>query len=161
MTSLHSMRKNVDVHQAAHKKNRGILVKQVNVHKGQSVGIVQKNYFQCALPPDELILESGEKLGPITVAYEAHGRLNKEHSNAILILHALSGDAHAAGLYKGDEQPGWWDDMIGPGRAFDTNRYFVICSNVLGGCQGTTGPSSINPKTGEPYGLDFPILSIS
>ena len=136
-------------------------MKHVDVHKAQSVGIVQKNYFQCAIPPDELILESGEKLGPITVAYETYGTLNKERSNAILILHALSGDAHAAGLHKGDEKPGWWDDMIGPGKAFDTDRYFVICSNVLGGCQGTTGPSSINPKTGKPYGLDFPIISIS
>jgi len=154
------MREKLNIHQAAH-KGRGIPVKHVDVHKAQSVGIVQKNYFRCAASPDELILESGEKLGPITVAYEAYGTLNKERSNAILILHALSGDAHAAGLYKGDGQPGWWDDMIGPGKAFDTNRYFVICSNVLGGCQGTTGPSSINPKTGEPYGLDFPIISIS
>jgi homoserine O-acetyltransferase len=154
------MREKLNIHQAAH-KSRGILVKQVNVYKAQSAGIVQKNYFQCAVSPDELILESGEKLGPITVAYEAYGTLNKERSNAILILHALSGDAHAAGLHKGEEQRGWWDDMIGPGKAFDTDRYFVICSNVLGGCQGTTGPSSINPETGKPYGLDFPIISIS
>jgi len=154
------MREKLNIHQAAH-ESRGILVKHVDVQKAHGVGIVQKNYFQLVLPPDGLILESGEKLGPITVAYEAYGTLNKERSNAILILHALSGDAHAAGLHKGDAQPGWWDDMIGPGRAFDTNRYFVICSNVLGGCKGTTGPSSINPKTGKPYGLDFPIISIS
>ncbi|MCJ7547462.1 MAG: homoserine O-acetyltransferase [Deltaproteobacteria bacterium] len=154
------MREKPNIKHAAY-KSTDILVKHVDTHKAQGVGIVQKNYFQCAPPPYELILESGEKLGPLTVAYETYGTLNKERSNAILILHALSGDAHAAGLYKGDGQAGWWDDMIGPGRAFDTNRYFVICSNVLGGCQGTAGPSSINPKTGEPYGLDFPIISIS
>ena len=122
---------------------------------------MQTKYFHFALPPDELILESGEKLGPITVAYETYGELNDQRSNAILILHALSGDAHAAGFHKGDEKPGWWDDMIGPGKAFDTDKYFIICSNVLGGCKGTTGPSSINPKTGKKYGLDFPIISIS
>ncbi len=125
------------------------------------VGVVQTNYFHFALPPDEFTLESGEKLGPITVAYETYGTLNDQRSNAILILHALSGDAHAAGFHKGDEKPGWWDDMIGPGRAFDTDKYFIICSNVLGGCKGTTGPSSINPNTGKKYGLDFPIISIS
>jgi len=125
------------------------------------VGVVQTNYFHFALPPDEFTLESGEKLGPVTVAYETYGTLNNQRSNAILILHALSGDAHAAGFHKGDEKPGWWDDMIGPGRAFDTDKYFIICSNVLGGCKGTTGPSSINPNTGKKYGLDFPIISIS
>ncbi|HUL30044.1 MAG TPA: homoserine O-acetyltransferase, partial [Thermodesulfobacteriota bacterium] len=115
---------------------------------------------QLAFPPDELILENGEKLGPITVAYETYGKLNQQRSNAVLILHALTGDAHAAGFHKGDEKPGWWDDMIGPGKAFDTDKFFVICSNVLGGCKGTTGPSSANPRTGKPYGLDFPIISI-
>ena len=127
----------------------------------QGVGLVQTKYLHFALPPEEITLESCEKLGPITVAYETYGKLNDQRSNAILILHALSGDAHAAGFHKGDEKPGWWDDMIGPGRAFDTNKYFVICSNVLGGCKGTTGPSSINPNTGKKYGLDFPIASIS
>ena len=136
-------------------------MKRVATQKAHSIGIVQKKYLRLALPHDELILEGGERIGPITVAYETYGRLNEQRSNAILILHALSGDAHAAGFYKGDRKPGWWDDMIGPGKAFDTDRYFVICSNVLGGCQGTTGPSSINPKTGEPYGLDFPVISVS
>jgi homoserine O-acetyltransferase len=125
------------------------------------VGVVQAKYFHFALPPDELTLECGERLGPITIAYETYGTLNDQRSNAILIPHALSGDAHAAGFHKGDEKPGWWDDMIGPGRAFDTDKYFIICSNVLGGCKGTTGPSSINPNTGKKYGLDFPIISIS
>lgn len=125
------------------------------------VGTIQTKYFQFASPPDELTLESGEKLGPITVAYETYGRLNEERSNAILILHALSGDAHAAGFHGREEKPGWWDNMIGPGGAFDTDKYFIICSNVLGGCKGTTGPSSINLRTGKKYGLDFPIISIS
>jgi homoserine O-acetyltransferase len=113
------------------------------------VGVVQTKYFHFALPPEEFTLD------------ETYGTLNDQRSNAILILHALSGDAHAAGFHKGDEKPGWWDDMIGPGRAFDTDKYFIICSNVLGGCKGTTGPSSINPNTGKKYGLDFPIISIS
>jgi len=125
------------------------------------LGMVQTNYFYFASPPHELMLESGESLGPITVAYETYGTLNDQRSNAILILHALTGDAHAAGFHEGDEKPGWWDDMIGPGKAFDTDKYFIICSNVLGGCKGTTGPCSINPKTGKPYGLDFPVIGIS
>jgi homoserine O-acetyltransferase len=126
-----------------------------------SVGLVQTKRFHFALPPNELILEGGEKLGPITVAYETYGRLNDQRSNAILILHALSGDAHAAGVHRRGDNPGWWDNMIGPGKAFDTDKYFIICSNVLGGCKGTTGPSSVNPKTGRKYGLDFPMISIS
>ena len=127
----------------------------------RSVGHVETLYYQFALPPNELTLENGEKLGPITVAYETYGELNAQRSNAILVLHALTGDAHAAGFHKGEEKPGWWDDMIGPGKGFDTNKYFIICSNILGGCKGTTGPSSINPKTGKRYGLDFPIITIS
>ncbi len=125
-----------------------------------SVGIVETEYVTFCEPPNELELKSGEKLGPITLAYETYGSLNKDRSNAILILHPLTGDAHAAGFHKGDKKPGWWDMMIGPGKAFDTDRYFVICSNVLGGCKGSTGPSSINPKTGRPYGLSFPVITI-
>jgi homoserine O-acetyltransferase len=160
MAWLNSMRKKLGVQQAAH-KSASTLRKYLDSNKDNSVGIIKTNYFQLSLPPDEFILESGEKLGPITIAYETYGQLDEQKSNAVLILHALSGDAHAAGLQKGDEKPGWWDDMIGPGKAFDTNRYFVICSNVLGGCKGTTGPSSVNPKTGGKYGSDFPIISIS
>jgi homoserine O-acetyltransferase len=126
----------------------------------QTKEFVETKYFTFAHPPAELTLECGEKLGPITVAYETYGNLNKDKSNAILILHALSGDAHAAGFHKGDEKPGWWDEMIGSGKAFDTDKYFIICSNVLGGCKGTTGPLSINPATGKPYGLNFPIITI-
>ncbi len=126
-----------------------------------SVGIVEKKFYTFAEPPNELELESGEKLGPITLAYETYGELNSEKSNAILILHALSGDSHAAGKYsETDKKPGWWDNVIGPGKAFDTRKYFIICSNVIGGCQGSTGPSSINPKTGRPYGLSFPIITV-
>ena len=142
-------------------KNAGIPEQLLVLEKSNSVGMVKTDYFHFASPPNELILASGEKLGPITVAYETYGKLNDLRSNAVLILHALTGDAHAAGFHKGDEKPGWWDDMIGPGKAFDTDKYFVICSNVLGGCKGTTGPSSVNPRTGERYGLDFPIISIS
>jgi homoserine O-acetyltransferase len=123
--------------------------------------IVKTKYFTFAHPPHELELENGEKLGPIKVAYETYGILNEQRSNAILILHALSGDAHAAGFHARDKKPGWWDNMIGPGKAFDTDKYFVICSNVLGSCGGTTGPSSINPKTGREYALEFPVISIS
>ncbi len=125
-----------------------------------SVGLVETKYFTFATPPDELTLENGERLGPITVAYETYGQLNHDKSNAILVLHALSGDAHVAGLHEGDQNPGWWDDMVGPDKALDTNKYFVICSNVIGGCRGSTGPSSTNPETGKPYGPDFPIISI-
>ncbi len=110
--------------------------------------------FTFAYPQAELILESGEKLGPITLAYETYGKLNAQKSNAILILHALSGDAHAAG------PDGWWSNLIGKGKGIDTDKYFVICSNVIGGCKGSTGPSSTNPKTGKPYGLSFPLISI-
>lgn len=125
-----------------------------------SVEFVETQYATLCEPPDELVLDSGVKLGPITIAYETYGQLNEDRSNVILILHALSGDAHAAGWHKGARKPGWWDIMIGPGKAFDTDRYFVICSNVIGGCKGSTGPSSINPKTGKPYGLDFPVITI-
>jgi homoserine O-acetyltransferase len=105
-------------------------------------------------------LESGEKLGPVTLAYETYGILNADKSNAILILHALTGNAHVAGFHEGDKHPGWWDNMVGHGKAFDIDKYFIICSNVIGGCNGSTGPSSINPKTNKPYGLDFPLVTI-
>jgi homoserine O-acetyltransferase len=121
----------------------------------------ETQYFTFAEPPHELVLESGEKLGPITLAYETYGQLNREKSNAILVLHALSGDAHAATLHPGDTNPGWWDSLIGPGKGLDTDKYFIICSNNIGGCRGSTGPSSLDPKTGKPYGTDFPIITIA
>jgi len=130
--------------------------------EANSVGIVQTQYFTFAQLPDDLELENGERLGPITLAYETYGRLNAARSNAILICHALSGDAHAAGYHSAeDTKIGWWDDSIGPGKAFDTDKYFVICSNVIGGCKGSTGPSSINPATGKPYGLSFPVVTVA
>lgn len=151
------------------------------VQKG-SVGFVSTQYLTFAEPPLELQLDSGEGLGPVTLAYETYGKLNPSRSNAILVLHALSGDAHAAGIsldpngisaletgFGATEQTksdvdrrrlGWWDNMIGPGKAFDTDKYFVVCSNVIGGCRGSTGPSSTNPRTGRPYGLSFPVVTI-
>jgi homoserine O-acetyltransferase/O-succinyltransferase len=126
-----------------------------------SVGIVKTQSITFAEQPQELLLECGRKFGPITLAYETYGELSPAKDNAILILHALSGDAHAAGLNNpNDRHPGWWDIMIGPGKAFDTRKYFVICSNVIGSCQGSTGPGSINPQTGRPYALNFPLVTI-
>jgi len=131
--------------------------------QGASVGIVEKQYFTFAEPPDKLILESGAELGPVTIAYETYGRLNEAKDNCILIAHAFSGDCHAAGVYATDREgakPGWWDFLIGPGKGIDTDRYFVICSNILGSCMGSTGPSSINPETAKPFGLDFPMMTV-
>jgi len=108
---------------------------------------------------DSLALDGGETLRDLTVAYESYGKLDADKRNAILILHAFSGDAHAAGIDH-DGKPGWWANMIGPGKAFDTERYFVFCANVLGGCRGTTGPASTNPETGKPYGSSFPVITI-
>jgi homoserine O-acetyltransferase len=109
-----------------------------------------------------LKLDSGAEIGRVEVAYETYGELNADRSNAVFICHALSGDAHAAGIHEGDDpnRPGWWDNIIGPGRPLDTDRLFVICANVLGGCSGTTGPSSIDPETGSPYGLRFPLIQV-
>lgn len=131
------------------------------MNTNNSVGIVERKYFTFA-EDAPMPLDSGEALGPITLAYETYGTLNADKSNAILILHALSGDAHCAGYHTPeDKSPGWWDDCIGPGKAFDTNKFFVICSNIIGGCQGSTGPASINPETGKPYGLAFPVLTVA
>jgi len=108
---------------------------------------------------DGITLESGVLLGPLTVAYETYGKLTPERDNAIMVLHALSGDAHAAGINESG-RTGWWDAIIGPGQGIDTEKYFVISSNCLGGCKGTTGPTSINPETGKPYGRSFPRVTI-
>lgn len=109
-------------------------------------------------PESPLHLDGGGVLKHVEVAYETWGTLNEGRTNAVFIPHALTGDSHAA---ASDGRPGWWDTMIGPGRPVDTDRFFVICPNLLGGCRGTTGPASIDPATGEPYGMDFPLLSIS
>lgn len=119
--------------------------------------IVETQYVEVK----ELTLDSGERLSPLTIAYETYGKLNEARSNAVLVLHAFSGDAHAAGVSAKDGSPGWWENMIGPGKAFDTSKYFVLCSNVLGGCSGTTGPGSTNPATGNPYGMQFPFITMA
>jgi homoserine O-acetyltransferase len=127
----------------------------------EGVGYVQTQFLTLFEPPDQLVLESGERLGPITVAYETYGELSPRKDNAIYVCHALTGDAHVAGKHGPDDRKfGWWDGLIGPGRALDTNRYFVVCANVLGGCQGTTGPSSDHPVTGRPYGVSFPFITV-
>jgi homoserine O-acetyltransferase len=110
---------------------------------------------------ENIILESGKQLRDATIAYETYGTLNEKKNNAVLITHGFSGDAHAAGFHEHEAKPGWWSNMIGHGKAFDTSKYFVICSNVLGGCAGSTGPSSLNPTSNKPYALDFPIITIS
>jgi homoserine O-acetyltransferase/O-succinyltransferase len=124
-----------------------------------SVGIVPRQYAHF---DKTLSLRSGAALPSFTLAYETYGTLNAERSNAILICHALSGDAHLAGYRTADpdEKPGWWDDAVGPGKMFDTERYFVLCSNVIGGCQGSTGPLSPAPD-GQPYALRFPMVTVA
>lgn len=134
----------------------------MNEHQKNSVGIVETKVERIVTAEDPLKLQCGKTLGPIDVAYETYGQLDEKGENAILICHALSGNAHAAGYNSAeDTKPGWWDSMIGPGKGIDTNKYFVICSNFLGGCSGTTGPTSINPETSKPYGLDFPVFTIA
>ncbi|BCB78024.1 homoserine O-acetyltransferase [Phytohabitans flavus] len=142
-----------------------------------SVGIVETQYVDL---PKPVRLDCGRELGPIRVAYETYGVLSPDRDNVILVCHALSGDAHAAGLSKTTPEAstrdgfaaedrdgtagrglGWWDGMIGPGKAFDTDRYFVVATNLLGGCRGTTGPSSTNQETGKPYGSDFPVITVA
>jgi homoserine O-acetyltransferase/O-succinyltransferase len=142
-----------------------------------SVGTVETRYLDL---PNPLALDCGRELHPVRVAYETYGVLSPRRDNAILVCHALSGDAHAAGFSKeapahstrdgfgaddrdgeADTGLGWWDGMIGPGKAFDTDRYFVISTNLLGGCRGTTGPSSPDPATGRAYGADFPVITVA
>ena len=117
----------------------------------------QKTLFHTATEP--LALDSGRTIAPVMQAYQTWGALNADKSNAILIFHALSGDSHVSGLHE-DGRSGWWDLMVGPGLAFDTDRYFIVCANVLGGCKGSTGPSSENPATGQPYAMDFPVITL-
>jgi homoserine O-acetyltransferase/O-succinyltransferase len=132
----------------------------IDTFPSDSVGIVEMQYFTFA-DDRPFELESGATLGPVTLAYQTYGTLNASRSNAVLILHALSGGAHAAGYRSAeDNKPGWWDSAIGPGKSFDTNRFFVICSNIIGSCYGSTGPGSLNPATGKLYGLSFPVVTI-
>lgn len=127
---------------------------------GDGVGITETKYVQLFDKDNPLELVNGERLDEVIVAYETYGTLNEDASNAVFVCHALTGDAHAAGWHEGDKRPGWWDVMIGPGKPIDTDKFFVIADNLLGGCQGTTGPSSTNPATGQPWGLDFPLLDM-
>ncbi|HEY0580793.1 MAG TPA: alpha/beta fold hydrolase, partial [Chloroflexota bacterium] len=141
-----------------------------------SAGVFRTQYVDL---PEPLPLDSGQTLDRVRIAYEAYGRLTPARDNVILVCHALSGDAHAAGYsddpdapsavdgFRADERGikargglGWWDGMIGPGKAFDTDRYYVLCTNLIGSCRGSTGPSSTNPRTGQPYGLDFPVVTV-
>jgi homoserine O-acetyltransferase len=127
----------------------------------RSVGRVETRLARIELPPGGFKLESGEILPELVVAYETYGELSPEKDNAIFVCHALSGDAHVAGYHDTPEpSPGWWDEMIGPGKGIDTTYYHVVCANILGGCKGTTGPSSINPATGRPYGSAFPAITV-
>jgi homoserine O-acetyltransferase len=107
-----------------------------------------------------LVLESGAVLSPFQIAYQTYGELNASKTNAVMVFHALTGDQHVANINPVTGKAGWWETMVGPGRPIDTNHYFVICSNVLGGCMGSTGPASTNPATGKPWGVDFPVLTI-
>ncbi len=122
------------------------------------VGLVEARDF---VSTESFLFESGQSLPGFTLRYETYGRLNAARDNVVLICHALSGDHHCAGIHAlTDRKPGWWNNLIGPGKAVDTNRFFVLCSNCLGGCQGSTGPSSINPATGRPYGVTFPFVTV-
>ena len=126
-----------------------------------SVGLVETRTARLFTDEHPLVLANGSRLGPVDVAYETYGTLAPDASNVVYLCHALTGDAHAAGWHAGDRRPGWWDNLIGPGRPLDTDKFFVVSANILGGCRGTTGPGSIDPATGEAYGLDFPLLDVA
>ena len=139
--------------------------REQSVHSEKSVAgheVVRENWSAVnSFTFDSLPLQCGGQFGPITLAYETWGTLNAEGTNAILITHALTGSTHAHDVERPDDpKAAWWNLLIGPGRPFDTSRYYVICSNVLGGCYGSTGPSSLNPTTGQPYGMSFPVIAI-
>jgi homoserine O-acetyltransferase/O-succinyltransferase len=125
------------------------------------IGLVETQRVVLATQDDPLPLTSGRKLDHVEVAFETYGELSADRDNAVFVCHALTGDAHAAGHHGDRSRRGWWDNIIGPGRPLDTDRFHVVCANLLGGCQGTTGPSSTDPDTGRPYGMDFPLLSVS
>lgn len=134
------------------------MAEQKSVNENQSVGIVEAKQAQFDTP---LTLKSGAVLPQYALTYETYGTLNASRSNAVLICHALSGTHHVAGRYTPeDKYPGWWDNLVGPGRPLDTNKFFVIGLNNLGGCHGTTGPKSINPETNQPWGSAFPVVTV-
>jgi len=126
----------------------------------RSLGLVETQRVALWDERDPLVLESGERLDFVEVAYETYGELDAERSNCVYVCHALTGDAHAAGHHGDPARRGWWDNLIGPGKPLDTDQLYVVCANLLGGCQGTTGPSSIEPATGKPYGLRFPLCTV-
>ena len=153
------------------------LMAPTRTHPSRSVGSVETRYLDLEQP---IRLDEGRTLHPVRIAYETYGELSSQRDNVILVCHALSGDAHAAGVstasseestrdgFGADDRDGtagkglgWWDGMIGPGKAFDTDRYFVVSTNLLGGCKGSTGPSSVDPATGRPYGSDFPVITVA
>ena len=124
------------------------------------LGNVETKYYTFGQTPHEFVLESGEKLGPITLAYETYGALNNVQVQCDFNITCFDRGRTCRWFSRWRENRGWWDDMVGPGKAFDTEKYFVICSNILGGCKGSTGPSSLNPVTQHPYALDFPVIGI-
>ena len=126
-----------------------------------ALGYVETQRVVLATPDDPLRLRGGGRLDHVEVAYETYGQLSPARDNAVFVCHALTGDAHAAGLHVGAKRRGWWDNLIGPGKPVDTDRFFVVSANLLGGCSGTTGPLSTDPATGAPYCLDFPLLHMS
>ena len=130
-------------------------------HTRRSLGLDETQRVVLFTEDDPLVLDSGETLFPVEVAYETYGERTAGDGNVVVICHALTGDANAAGHHGDPNRPGWWDTLIGPSKPVDTDRLFVISSNLLGGCQGTTGPSSIDPATGAPYGLRFPIFTVA
>ncbi len=126
-----------------------------------SVGLVEKKIYRFGSESDPFVLENRQTLFHIEVAYETYGTLNESRDNVVLVTHGITGSSHAAGKYAWTNRTlGFWDGLIGPGKVFDTERFFVVCMNSLGGCRGTTGPASINPATGSPYGLTFPIVTV-
>jgi len=127
----------------------------------RSLGLVETQRVVLYTEDDPLVLDSGETIAPVEVAYETYGERAPGDGNVVVVCHALTGDANAAGHHGDPTRPGWWDTLIGPGKPVDTDRLFVVSSNLLGGCQGTTGPSSLDPSTGEPYGLRFPLFTVS
>jgi homoserine O-acetyltransferase len=127
----------------------------------RQAAVVEKQLMTIAEPPLVIKMDNGQKLGPITVAYEVFGQMNAARDNVILVTHALTGDSHVAGKYHpSDQRLGWWDPMVGPGRPLDTDRFCVICSNCIGGCGGSTGPMSVDPNTNRVYAMRFPIVTI-
>lgn len=129
--------------------------------EGPGLGLVATQRVVVATADDPLVLRHGARLGPVEIAYETYGELASDRSNVVVLCHALTGDAHAAGHHGDPSRRGWWDNLVGPGRAVDTDRFFVVSTNLLGGCNGTTGPSSVDPATGAAYGLEFPVLHMS